>query len=432
MTGSASSGPTQWDRDDLAQRLCAALELARRAVVRLGTDGYADAEEPANDVRPEKVISETGLLLLAASRVSHAQVRASVDDVARALVPRARSERMVLGLCLEPALAWDYAQAHVFLTRLGFPDREFDELLRRSAGAQARDGRERVPYRVLEREWLRAGWRTGPGAAVPAGVPAGSVLAAPMDLFGGSREDVYAFAHSLMYLTDLGIRECPLPRHPGEVLAEAEAAVARCLDEQDYDLGGEVLMAWPLTRAPWTAAATFGFRVLARVEDEAGLLPAPGTRLERLQALEADERTDYLLATGYHTAYVMGLLCAFSLQPGPAPPVAIPPAGGERGAADELLAFLDIGEREPHWRAEFRRLDAVERDALAGLVFAVAVRRHIGRRDFGAVRRVLEICHRRGLSDSPAASQTAELLERLALLAETVARGRSEIETQGS
>jgi hypothetical protein len=85
---------------------------------------------------------------------------------------------------------------------------------------------------------------------------------------------------------------------------------------KDYDLGGEVLLAWPLTGKTWSPAATFGLQVLTQVEDKAGFLPSPGTRLDRLNTLQGDERTDYLLATAYHTAYVMGLLSAAALTNG--------------------------------------------------------------------------------------------------------------------
>jgi hypothetical protein len=411
---------TTWERDDLARRLTQALGIARKVIDRLATDGYTDPAEPANNLRPEKVISETALLLFAASTAESATVRSTVDDLALKLSPFARDERMLLGVCLEPALAWDYAAAHVLLTRIGFPDPGFDKLLGQAAGAQARSGRERVPYRVLEQEWLQNNWRNKApeSVAAPSLAALGSVVNQPMDVLGGSREDVYAFAHGLMYIADFNVHATRWPRPPDDILGEAEAALARCLDEQDYDLGGEVLLAWPLTGQPWSAAATFGFRVLASVEDQAGFLAGPSTRLERLEGLEGDERTDYLLATAYHTAYVMGLLCATSLQPGMAPPLRIPVEGTVAGSAAQILPFLEEGSADRHWMAEFRRLSGEERDAMAGVLFTIAVRRHIHLRQFGEVHKLLGICHRWGLSDSPAASQTAEMLSRLATLAD--------------
>jgi len=406
---------------DLTRRLCRVLDIAKQTVERLGTNGYTDPEEPANSVRPEKLIAETALLLLAASTAAHHDaVRVGVNEVAELLSPHARSERMLFGLCMEPALALDYGQAHICLERLGYHDARFDHLLRQALTSQARSGRERTPYRTLEQEWLLETWTNSRADARKSAPPTSlkSALKQTMDLVGGSREDVYAFTHALMYVTDFNISPRRLPRPRQAILAEAEVALARCLDDEDYDLGGEVLLSWPLTGKSWSATAAFGFRVLTRVEDKAGFLPAPNTRLGRLDQLQGEQRSEYLLATAYHTVYVMGLLCAAALQHGRTPPSKIPTRGFvSPGRANAILEFLDDGRRV-HWRDEFESLSDRERDAIAGLLFNVALRRTIRDRQFEAVRELLEIGSALGLTDTPASSQAAEMLSRLATFAE--------------
>jgi hypothetical protein len=417
-----------WDKKDLERRLCHALDIAERTVERLAAEGYTDPHEPHDSVRPEKIISETALLLLAASKASASSgaVRSRLQRVARLLIPHARSERIYLGLCLEPALALDFASAHTCLKRLGYPDAAFDALLCSAVSAQARRGRERAPHRMLEQEWLLENWSGGSDSRrrLRSAVRS-SVLNFPMDLLDGSRDDVYAFTHALMYATDFNISPRRLPRPRSEILAEAEAALARCIDEEDYDLGGEVLLAWPLTGKSWSAAAALGFRILTRVEDEAGFLPAPITRLQRLNALEGDRRTDYLFATAYHTIYVMGLLCAAALQTGRTPPSKIPAGTAARGSSTPILHMLDADGQRPHWRAEFDQLTNAERDALAGFLMNIALRRKTRQRDFGAVARLLREGHAMGLTDTPAASQAAEMLERIAIFAESTRLQRS-------
>lgn len=329
---------TRRSAEDLVRRLGHALDIARQAVDRLAATGYADPREPANNLRPEKVIAETAFLLLCASRAGeHPEVRERIGSLAERLIPYARGERMVLGVCLEPALALDYAQAHICLARLGYPDPGFDSVLRRSVDSQARAGRERPPHRELEQHWLEEIWdgsRSNSHSKLTAAAR-NSVLGRPMDLLSSSRDNVYAFTHALMYVTDCHLPPRQLPRPVSVILAEAEAALGRCLDDQDYDLGGEVLLAWPLTGRPWSAAAAFGFRVLARVEDEAGFLPSPSTKLQRLNELKGDERSNYLLATVYHTAYVMGLVCAVALSREKRRPPKSHPAGSPPGAPTE-------------------------------------------------------------------------------------------------
>jgi hypothetical protein len=419
----------RWSTEDLVRRLGHALDIAKQAVDRLAARGYSDPGEPANNLRPEKVIAETAFLLLGASRAGeHPEVREQIRDLAEHLIPYARGERMVLGLCLEPALALDYAQAHICLARLGHPDAGFDAVLERALDSQSRAGRERPPHRVLEQLWLEGTWngsRSNSGKRQPAAAR-NSVLGRPMDLLGGSRDDVYAFTHALMYATDFSLLPRHLPRPASVILTEAEAALGRSLDEQDYDLAGEVTLAWPLSGRPWTAAAAFGFRVLAWVEDQAGFLPSQSTKLQRLNELKGDERSDYLLATAYHTAYVMGLLCAAALQSGKAPPAEIPRARLAVDSAAEILPFLDADGRSVHWRAEFDRLEAPQRNSIAGLLLAIALRRKASQRDFAGLREVLAMGYKLGLADSPAASQAAELLERLVTAAPILASMRRE------
>jgi hypothetical protein len=379
------------------------------------------------------VICETAILLYAASVARHhAEVDAAIETVARLLIPYARSTRMLLGVCLEPSLALDFAEAHICLSRLGYQDPGFDELLRQSRNAQAGFGRERVPHRVLEQRWIDGIWMEAMSGRRDRPSPALlSVLNQPIDVLGGGREDIYAFTHALMYFRDFNIRPRRLPRARSVILAEAEAALARCLDAEDYDLSGEVLMAWPLTGASWSVAAAFGFRVLAGVEDKNGNLPAPGTQPQRLDRLEGEARGDYWLATAYHTIYVMGLLCAAALHPGRAPPrgIARRSAAG-RGTADTILQFLDSDDRSPHWRQQIDEISPSERDALAGFLLNIALYRKVRRREFGAVLELLRIGFGLGLADTPASSQCAELLERLAVFEHITGISRADVTRQ--
>ncbi len=408
-----------WDQRDLERRLCHALTIAQQAVERLAVNGYTDKEEPANNLRPEKVITETALLLYVASRAAHlAEVNARIRAVADLLLPRARSQLMLLGVCLEPSLGWDYAQAHVLLSKLGYADPHFDHVLEQSNNSQARAGHERTPYRALEQQWIKTLWNhsttNGKRQALTARA---SVIGKSLDLLSGTREDIYAFTHALMYVTNFGSMR-KLPQSRAVILAQAEAALAFCLDEQDYDLGGEVLLAWPLTGKSWSAAASFGFRVLASVEDKAGFLPTAGTRLDRLNKLEGDARSEYLLATAYHTVYVMGLLCALALAGESFPPVSIPARNAVPGSAEKILTFIDVKGTQAHWHDEFQNLSARERDAIAGLLLSMALRQKTKARDFGAIHQLLSVAYSLNLAGHPACSQAAEMLGTIAKFAE--------------
>ena len=187
-----------------------------------------------------------------------------------------------------------------------------------------------------------------------------------------------------------------------------------------------ILLSWPLTGKTWNATAAFAFRVLAHVEDQAAFLPTPSTRISEIKALDGVDRTKYLLATAYHTAYVMGLVCAAALHPGCAPPETIPSENAKRGAARQVMRLVDADGKSPHWRREFDRLSELEADALARFLVSVALRRHVARRDFEGLRALLELAYHLGLANTPAMGQAAEMLSRLAAYATAVTHSQAE------
>jgi hypothetical protein len=424
-TVGAAARPDAPVRADLVRRLGRVLETAEHVLDRLAMDGWTDPLDAASSVRPEKVVSETALLLLAASAVPGEPALARrVDELARRTTAHARGARMRAGVCFEPALALDYAQAHACLRRMGHGDASFDTLLQAATRAQAFAVRERVPHRALEQCWVAELCELGTPAGWPSvrALAAMSALGRPLDLVGASREDLYAFTHALMYLKDPHLADKPLPRPRAEILRDAEAALVRCLADEDYDLAGELLLAWPLTGARFGGWSLFAWRTLAAVEDAAGFLPSPGTRLAHLARLPAAQRTDALLASAYHTVYVMGLLCAACLARGCLPPdmpsIALsegdPAGAGARRRWEAPVAAAPAPRgASGHWAAVYARLDAPERAALGGFMQAVTLHRAVRARDVAAIHAALATAAAAGVADGPLWSQAAELLERL-------------------
>lgn len=333
-------------------------------------------------------------------------------------MPFARSDRARAGICLTPARALGYATAHICLQRLGYRDVEFDLLLSRSlAGSAARSG-EAAPHRQLELDWLRAltDGSENESQGAERSLAAHSILAQPVDLLSAGRSDMYAFTHALMFLTGFGVTLDCLPR-PEQCLAlEAEALLAAALDDQDYDVAAELLLTWPLLNLDWSPAATFAFSVLTHVEDRAGFLPSPMTRVDRYEALAPEERPRYALATAYHGVFTMGLLCALSLHPGP-PPASDLMAGddGAEGAAAAILDLLDRDERRSHWRECVASSSCVP-DSIAPVLLTMLLRRAAARMDMRLVCAGVEIADRYGLGGLNSAEQGRELLSRVAEL----------------
>ena len=391
----------------------------------LGAEGYGGDGRDA--VRPEKVLAETALLLLASHRAVIAAVHQKKELAARfrrlaeALAKFGRNERVAALVTLEPSVSLEHAFVHIALARIGMPDERFDQLLESAQGAQASASRERLPHRRLEQAWMRR--LAGIGQAGPTDVPAmdlrRSILAGPLDALSSSADDRYAYTHALMYACDLGSRLPRLPRSRHAIEVDAEAALGACLDEQDFDLAGEVLLTWPLLRRGWPPAATFGFSCLAGIEDATGFLPALSVSTDKLAALAGNERTRYAVAMSYHTAYVMGLVCAISLRPGLEPRVAVPTSRRYRGATEALavLAKGAMSTAEPRqWEVRFKALTEGQREALAPLLLAIHLRRAVSARDLVLVQALLRVAAAHDLLDGPAPRQALELLNRARLM----------------
>jgi hypothetical protein len=418
-------GGAAWDPADLEVRLCRALDIAKRAIALFAGDGYADAEAPETSFRPDKIVAETAMLIYAASAVAHRpEVAGRVEELARILVPHARSRRTLLNIALHSSLCIDFAFPHVLLTRLGYRDRGFDEFLRCCLASRSRHGHERPAFAAAEKMWIESLW-TGeePGPAWRRCMR-DTVLNHPLDILGGAREDAYALTHLFMYCTDFGFRAPRLPRSRSVILNEAASQLAKCLDGEDYDLAGELILAWPLSGTPWPAAAAFGFRVLAYVEDQIGVLPGGTTDVGRLGKLQGDAKDRYALGTAYHTAYVMGMICAASLRPNRAPPTRITGPRCDESLLDRLLNGID--RDQGHWQAELLKLKRSQQLALGPLLLDLAIAQKYRKHDYGGIGDLLVTASRHGLARSALCGQAAELLQRLSAFAQAIEPGAAD------
>ena len=433
MAPSKRAAGKRWSEADLLRRLTLALKVAARAVRELAPEGYADPQESDAQVSSAKVVAETALLLLAAARAARffPDLNPPIREIAAVLVPHARSERLAFLICTRPALALDHGFAHVCLSALGYRDDRFDALLSRSASALVATSCERLPHREMEQRWIRSvRGVSAPSASSDAALTKLSMLGRPLDALSASRDDLYAFTHALLYATDLGLAPGRVRQPKRPLLADTEAALARCLDFDDFDLAGELLLAWPLLGARWSRTASFAFRALARVEDQVGFLPAPITRLDRYRGLvDAGDRSRYALATAYHTAYVMGLLCAAVLSArGSAPATGWDRPRGRK--APDLRRLLDLLAQlplradgtQPQWTADFDRLSPHEQLGLGPFLATVLLQRAARSGDLALVHRTLETISRCGYVSGPAARQAAQLLQRAATLAPALTR----------
>jgi hypothetical protein len=373
-------------------------------------DASPEVDLSALESPPDKVIAETALLLRAVFAIpAHAAAGLfdQAHDLARRLVPHARSLRVQVHVAMHPALARDYSLAHRCLAAIGYPNPEFETVLQKALSAPQAAGRERLPHRELEQAWIES----LDGRQKTDDLIRRTALGQGVDVLTGSRDDIYALTHATLYATDLGIQTIELPRPATTVLREAESALAGALDDDDFDLAGEVVLMWPMLRLRWSTASQFGLAFLAAVEDEVGLLPSLAIDARTLRQHSGPARRQVAIATTYHTAYVMGLLCATVLRTSRD---AEAPVETERrpNVLREALVALDQLPRRTHWEPHFRALPRRQQEMLASFVLDVAIRRAARQMALGILHRlVLTACEDEVATE--AVAQGIELLDRV-------------------
>ncbi|HEU5430040.1 MAG TPA: hypothetical protein VFU81_00165, partial [Thermomicrobiales bacterium] len=316
-------------RDELLRRLRNVLEFAAtnvRLIDRHATH-WRDDDDPYVS-QADKTIVETALLLLVAARVDGLpdEIDRLIRDLARRLVPLARSERNQVLLMRYPQTAASLGITHTILTRLGLPDGRFEVLMERAFASGHVDAIERLPYRLMDLRWLR-------GLAEPNGPPdfsdvlPHSVAASCAHPVQMSPADTYALTHDLMYMSDFGDRPLPPSLDADRVSATIDAAIAFHLLTDNLDLLGELLIGATILGRPWSPHARYGWSVLTTVWDELGFLPCPTFEKAAYAELAGERASAYVFRHVYHTMYVAGILCALSLRqpaacdaPGSKPP----------------------------------------------------------------------------------------------------------------
>ena len=397
------------------------LDVARRSLTILTPDGYVDDDDPALNVTAEKVVAESAILLLAAARAASrsAALRRRVDVLAKRLAAVARTEAMRARICTEPSVALDHSCAHICLSAAGYPDPRYDRLIRSVLeGAVPNGDRDRLPSQKLENGWLRDLLYSHPPSrsANDGRNVEDSALGRPLDTMTGTGEDAYALTHAVMFASDLGRKRIDLPRPVDEIGADLDAALAVALDRHDYDIAGELLLCWPMLGIEWSPTAVFAYQLLGAVHERAGFVPTPIVDLVRYRKLDQRARTRYLLATTYHTVFVMGLLGA-TVIPANRPPGPIPVTSGY--SEPTILLPLLSSAKPPQWWTDYAACAEHERRALTPLLLTVALRRAIDSRNLSLVDELVRIADALGVSSLPAVLQASDMLYRAAVLALT-------------
>ena len=389
--------------EDIARLLLAAVDVARRAVT-------ASCTAPGTDAAPaliaDKVRNESAMLLR-----SLWDLRDDLPGLATALSELGDDLAIfdpitfAIRLCLHPGIALDLALVPIHLRDLGLGNPCLEPFLDSVLDDDRPLGPERPAHRRLETEWLHGLWSGRVNSTVCANTLRATSLAWELDHLSGTTDDAYAFTHAVLYATDHGRRNVPLPRAPEQIEADADAILAVALDAGNHDVAAEVLWTWPMLRIPWSPLAAEAWRFLADVAVQ-GFLPGPGFDPSIHNRLPAAERDAYVLQTSYHTTLVHGMLVAAVMTGAPpAPAPSLLPT--ECDLVTDLTPPLTVSR---DWWSHVDGLSAARRRALGPAFVTMALRRAVVAADIPGLARVAREAAQRGIPETPALRQAHRLL----------------------
>jgi hypothetical protein len=349
-----------------------------------------------------KAGGELAMLLRMAQRVlPDNEDREELRTLAGDLAPLIRAPQVYRFLFLRPSRAPMHTLAHLCLADMGLPDEKLDRLARLALSSSVSAANERVPYRILDAAWTRH--LAFGDAELDHPAISLSPLGAGVDLLQATTNDAYAFTHALPYATDFGRISLPEYVDRQNLLGIAEALAVKALDEDDFDLLSEVLMAPPILRLGWTPTLSFAWNVMERVWDEYGFVPGPGVP----PAPENETRTKQVrrvLGTLYHTTFAAGLCCATMIA------CESVPAAMQHGVAGDLEAPPGKGTA---WKINWNQSSRETQESLNFLSLAFTLRRAVETVDLKGVREVLYKAAESDLLEHPLFMQALEMLERI-------------------
>lgn len=342
--------PIYGSRDELSARLRDCLHFAERTVT------HADPAAPMWRVDLgqvsgyEKMMMEVGLLAFIASRTP--DFRDDARRLAQVVREHYDSTSAIACILRHPRLAASLGTLLLVLDHFGLASAQEIAVIRKSFASAFVESTEHVPFRLLDRHWVR-GIATGDGDPLEDAIRLSTACRATHPIYM-SREDGYAITHTAMYATDFGARPAPATLLNPALAETIDAAIAWCLASGDYDLLAELLLTQIYLHGEMSAYGKVAWGIARRTWDRMGFLPSPSLSAEAF-ADHADEasRRQYAFHNMYHTVLVGGLLCLALLgRPGspsevparPARGYAPSPAVGQAvaDAADHLAAVLGV------------------------------------------------------------------------------------------
>jgi hypothetical protein len=317
MTETIDCSAAYGSKEMRIERLGESLAFARDTVVSADPKHAAWNVDLGQVSGFEKMMMEAGLLAYLVSRTSFYQEEAR--SLALAIRSHYDSQDAVSCILRHPRLAASLGTLLLVLNHFGLATPQEVAAVRCAFGSPYAECSEHVPFRLLDRRWVRE-LATGVIDPLTEALQLSTACRSSHPIYM-TREDGYAITHAVMYATDFGTREAPEALLSDGLWETIDAAIAWCTAAADYDLLAELLLSQIYLRRRLSSYGVIAWRRCCMLWDELGFLPSPSISASSFAALtEESERRQYAFHNMYHTMLVGGLLCLAMIEQPLLPP----------------------------------------------------------------------------------------------------------------
>lgn len=403
-----------FDISTLEKSLCKALDVAHVVIKFFSTKGYENPLRDELSFTAFKPLAETAMLIYATQACREVEtISLRIDQLAHRLAVHARSEAVAAEIALHPSQALKLAVPHILLSRSGFKDADFDNYISAFVDLNAGYAQDYTLSALYERHWITSVFndsKPSPDAIHPY---LDIYLNRPIDIIGCRREDAYGLTHILMYATNFGLNPEGLRQNTSFAIDQAHSLLAKCIETEDYDLACELLLFWPYTGTDMSSEAKFVLQLLLDLESSVGHLPCANTDPEYIMTIDGLERERYVIASSYHTIYVMGVLAAAMLNQSTKTPDQTEEMRPPLAREDFSIALINqIDTNKGHWYSVYHRHKPEDQRHLCGLLLDIGISQAAIMSDYGRLATMLQLASVANIQTLLSA-QAGGLLQRL-------------------
>lgn len=262
-----------------------------------------------------KIAHEFSLFVFLVSRIKNRpdSLDKSLQKALNSLSGFIRTQTNYLRILNDPQNSTRFGQINFFLTKAGNVNNTWDNLIIRMYEKGYGENSERILTRFFDKNWLNH-IIFNKNIYNPETIIKYSILNSRCHPVYMSVSEMYAFTHTLMYISDFG--KCKIVNYSDNSSLKniINSSLLFQLANENYDLLGEFLMNYSYTENTWDLVPHISWKYFTSIWDDLGFLPGIAFDSKIYSQLDNEDKSAYAFKEVYHTNLVAGILCVNILE----------------------------------------------------------------------------------------------------------------------